>query len=425
MFKLAKKENSVYNFVVKYDSQEWSKFIEQAYEATKAKYAVQGFRKGKVPRKVIEQNYGANIFFEDAFQNAIQTAYVEILEKHKEIEPVSYPEIDVKKIDENGIEVEVAITTIPEVKLGAYTGLSIEGAKGELDEDKVNTEIEQARNRSARFVPVEREARNGDIVTIDFIGRVDGVAFAGGTAEDHRLELGSKTFVDNFEEQVVGMNIGEKRIVKVTFPENYTVELAGKQADFEVTLNNVEEKQLPELNDEFASNVSEFETLAEYKEDIRKNLQASLEAELARKTEDILIAEVVKNAEVAIPDAMVQQQLDAYLQDFQNRLAYQGLTLEQYFEMFGSSEADFRKDKEDVARENVKTRLVLQEIIKAENLLATEEEVNAKLEEIANKYKKSLDDYKKSMGEKELSYFENGIIMNKLIAFLKEKNNIV
>ena len=425
MFKLAKKENSVYNFVVKYDSQEWTKFIEQAYEETKSKYSVQGFRKGKVPRKVIEQNYGANIFFEDAFQNAIQAAYVEILDKHKEIDPVTYPEIDVKKIDENGIEVAVAITTVPEVKLGAYTGLDVEAAKGELDEDKVNTEIEQARNRSARFVEVQRAAQNGDIVTIDFIGRVDGVAFAGGTAEDHRLELGSKTFVDNFEEQLVGKNIGEKRFVNITFPENYTVELAGKKAEFEVILNNIEEKQLPELNDEFASNVSEFETLAEYKEDIRKNLQASLEAELNRKTEDNLIAAVVEKAEVAVPDAMVQQQLDAYLQDFQNRLAYQGLTLEQYFEMFGSSEAEFRKEREDVARENVKTRLVLQEIIKAENLFATEEEVDGKLQEIANKYKKSLDDYKKSMGEKELTYFENGIIMNKLLAFLKEKNNIV
>ena len=425
MFKLAKKQDSVYNFVVKYDAEEWTKFIEQAYEETKAKYAVQGFRKGKVPRKVIEQNYGANIFFEDAFQNAIQNAYVEILDKYKEIEPVSYPEIDIKKIDEEGIEVKIAITTVPEVKLGEYKNLTIETAKGELDEEKVNSEIEQLRNRTARFLPVEREARNGDVVTIDFIGRVDGVAFEGGSAEDHRLELGSHMFVDNFEDQVVGMNIGEKRTVTVTFPDNYTKELAGKKADFEVTLNNVEEKQLPELNDEFASNVSEFETLEEFKADLRKNLQASLDAELNRKTEDILIAEVVKNAEVVVPDAMVEQQLDAYLQDFATRISYQGLTMDQYFEMFGSSEEEFRAEKRDVARENVKTRLVLQEIIKAENLIATPEEVDAKLKEIADKYKKSVEDYKKSMGEKELTYFENGIIMNKLLDFLKTSNNLV
>lgn len=424
MFELRKKEKSVFHFNVKYDAKEWNAFIEEAYEKTKGKYAVQGFRKGKVPRKVIEQNYGANIFYEEAFEIAIQNAYGEILGKHTDLDPVTYPDIEILNIDDKGVEILIKITTTPEVKLGDYTGLTIETEKGEVNEEKVNEELQQLRERSARFVDVERPAQLGDIATIDFVGSVDGVEFDGGKAEDYRLELGSHSFVDTFEDQIVGMNIGEKRTIKVTFPEQYTPELAGKKADFAVTLNKVEEKELPELNDQFASDVSEFETLADFRADIKKNLQASLDAELKRKNEDKVIEAVVKNAEVDVPEVMVQQQLDAYIQDFESRLSYQGISLDDYFKMVGGSVEEFKKERADVAKENVKTRLTLQEIIKKENLNASAEEVDQKLAEIASKYKKSVEDYKKSMGERELTYFENGIIMDKLMNFLTQNNKL-
>ena len=293
-----------------------------------------------------------------------------------------------------------------------------------MEKAKIDAEINQARDRQARFVVVEREAKMGDFVSIDFVGSIEGKEFEGGKAEDHRLELGSKSFVDTFEEQIAGMRIGEKRVIKVKFPETYPEELKSKQADFSVILNKVEEKQLPELNDEFASSVSEFETFKDYEADIKKHLQESLEAQLERETENKMIEAVVKNATVEVPDIMTEKQLDAFLKDFEMRLSYQGMKMADYYTYTGTNEEQFRKDKFEDAKNTVKTRLVLETIIKTENLTVTDKELDAKIQEIASKYKKSLEDYKKSMGERELSYIQNGILMEKLVNFLKANNEI-
>lgn len=424
MFKLNGQEKKCYEFTITISKDEWDNFINEVYEKNKSKYTVQGFRKGKVPRKVIEQNYGATVFFEDAFDNALTFEYHKILDKNKDIQPVASPDIEVKKFDEKGIVVKMKIQSLPEVKLGEYKGLTIESAKGEVDEEKINAEINQIRDRQARFISIQRPAKMGDFVTIDFVGKVDGKEFDGGKAEDYRLELGSHTFIDNFEEQIVNMNIGEKKTIKVTFPKNYTEELKNKPAEFDVILNKVEEKQLPELNDEFASNVSEFENVADFKADIKKHLQESLENKLNRETENKILEAVVKNASVEIPEVMINQQIDAFVKDFEDRLSYQGMKMDDYLKYANTDLENFKKEKREVAEESVKMRLVIEEIIKKENLFATDSELDAKIQEIATKYKKSVEDYKKSMGKSELSYFENGIIMEKLMSFLKSNNTI-
>lgn len=426
MFTLEKGDNNKYKIVISADKKDWDEFVNQAYEENKNKFTVQGFRKGKAPRKVIEQNYGSTIFFDDALDKLFYQEYANILEQHKEIIPVDNPQISIDKFDDNGIVLLVEIQSIPEVVLGQYKGLEVEGAKGEVDNKQIEDEINQQRDKLARFVEVERPAKLGDFVTIDFVGSIDGVKFDGGSAEDYRLELGSHSFINGFEEQIVGMNIGEKKIINVKFPDDYFSEnLKGKPAEFEVILNKLEEKELPKLDDEFASNVSEFETLKDYREDIKKHLEESLKLKIKRENENKIIDLIVKNSNVEIPQCMIDSELDKFIKDFEMRLSYQGVKLDEYLTHIGMNLEQLKKDRTDMVKETIKTRLVLEKIIQVENLIISEDELNAKLTEIASKYKKSLEDYKKSLGERELIYFENGILMEKLTSFLTKENKII
>ena len=264
-----------------------------------------------------------------------------------------------------------------------------------------------------------------DFASIDFVGMVDGEVFDGGSATNYRLELGSKSFIDTFEDQIVGMKVGDSKDVNVTFPENYQAEnLKGKPAVFKVTLQKIERKELPEINDAFASNVSEFETLDEYKKDIEKRLQIKKDKEAERKLENDLIEQIVKNSEVEVPNVLVERQLDMFIQDLETRLSYQGLKIDQYLEYLGTTVEKLREERKEQAKETCKTRLVLEELIKKENLFVTDEELDAKLEENAKLYKKSLEDYKKSLDNHTIAYFENDILMKKVIDFLKANNNI-
>ena len=426
MYKLLKKEKNTLIYEVTASNQEFETFVNKAYEETKGKYSVQGFRKGKVPRKVIEQNYGKDIFMEDGLMGFINHNYQSILTENKDVQPVGKPEVEVESVNENGVKLRILIPVMPEVKLGAYTGLEIKKANAKVTAKAVNDEIAQIQNRQARFVTVERAAQNGDFVVIDFVGRAGGKEFEGGKAEDYRLELGSNTFIPGFEDQIVGQNIGEKRTIKVKFPEDYfSAELKGKDAEFDVTLNKVEEKQLPELNDEFASNVSEFNTFEEFKADIKKHLAESVKNQNKQKDENSLIEEIVKNTEVEIPASMIENQIDKQVEDFRQRIAYQGATLESYLELTRSSMEELRNINRPSAENAVKTQLVIGEIIKKEKLTVTQEEIDAKLQEIATKYQKSLEEYKKLVGEYELSYIANDIIITKLFDFLFKNNNLI
>ena len=419
MYKLLKKEKNTLIYEVTASNQEFETFVNKAYEETKGKYSVQGFRKGKVPRKVIEQNYGKDIFMEDGLMGLINHNYQAILTENKDVQPVGKPEVEVESVNEEGVKLRILIPVMPEVKLGAYTGLEIKKANAKVTAKAVNDEIAQIQNRQARFVDVERPAQNGDFVVIDFVGRAGGKEFEGGKAEDYRLELGSNTFIPGFEDQIVGQNIGEKRTIQVKFPEEYfSAELKGKDAEFDVTLNKVEEKQLPELNDEFASNVSEFNTFEEFKADIKKHLAESVKNQNKQKDENAIIEEIVKNAEVEIPASMVESQIDKQVEDFRQRIAYQGATLESYLELTRSSMEELRNVNRPSAENAVKTQLVIGEIIKKEKITVTQAEIDAK-------YQKSLEEYKKLVGEYELSYIANDIIITKLFDFLFKNNNLI
>ncbi len=425
MYTVEKLEGNKYEIKIDLSKDEFEKFIEEAYETSKDKFSVQGFRKGKAPRKVIEKNYGANIFVDDALDLAFNRLYGQALDEHREIDPISSPEIKLDKFDDTGLTITAVVENMPEVKLGAYTGLEIEGAKGEVTEEKIEKEINQTRERQARFVPTDREARLGDFVEIDFVGSINGVKFDGGEAKNYRLELGSKSFIDNFEDQLVGMKKGETRTISVKFPDDYFAEdLKGKQAEFEVTLHEVEEKILPELNDEFASNVSEFETFEEYKADIKKHMEESLEAQLERENENRLLEKITSLAEVDVPKVMVEAQLDSYVKDMETRLSYSGIKMDEYLKHMNITLDQLRENNREHAEKTVKTRLVLEAIIKELKLSASQEEIMKKVEELASKYGKTADDYKKVLNEKQYIYFENEIIFDKLIKYLKENNTI-
>lgn len=426
MYKLTKGENNLYTALVSITGAEWDGYLNKAYEDNKAKYDVQGFRKGKAPRKVIEQNYGPTIFYDDALDKLFVEAYTKILDENQDLRPIDHPKLEIKKFDEKAVELEIIVQSLPDVKLGQYKGIEVEGSKVEVSEDQVEAEINQQREKLARFNVSEKKAENGDFVTIDFVGSIDGVEFEGGTAEDYRLELGSGAFIPGFEEQIVGMNIGEKKVINVKFPEDYHADnLKGKDSQFAVTLNKVEVKELPALDDEFASNISKFETLAEYREDVRKHLLESAERRAEHENQVKILDKIVEGTEVNIPDAMVNTQLEVTIQNLRTNLSYQGLSLEDYFAYTNTTMDDLRNERFEQAKDEVKTFMVFDEIVKREKIEVTDEEFDNQLTEIAKKYKKSLEDYKKSVGEKGLNRLKDDILKKKFIDFIVSQNKIL
>jgi len=408
------------------DAKEWENEIENAYQNNKGKYKKEGFRQGKVPRKVLEQTYGEFLFWEDAFNESFPKYYTEMLDKETDIFPVDYPEVDVKSFTKEGVVFTATITLLPEVKLGDYKGIEVKQKKVTVTEAEVESDLKNMQAKHARFVEItDREAKLGDLVNIDYSGSIDGVKFDGGTAKDQELELGSHTFIEGFEDQVVGMKVGEEKDINVTFPEQYHADLAGKAAVFAIKLLGIREKVLPELNDEFASDTTEFNTLKELKDDIKKHIKEHKEGHAKQDAENELIAKVVKNATVEVPDSMVNQQLDRMVEDVKQKLAYQGLAFEDYLTYMNTTLEDYRASRKDEAKEGVKTTLVLQEIIKAEKIEVTEADVNAKLEEIASRMGQTVEDVKKLYLKGQEDYLNNTIISEKVIKVLKELNNIV
>ena len=427
MYEIVKNENNQAEIKITLNKQEWDAYVEKAYQANKGKFNIQGFRKGNAPRSIIEKNYGEGVFYEDALDMAISDEYSACLMANQNLEVIDQPQVNVDKFDENGVVVTAVVPLLPEVKLGDYKGLTIEKYTEELNEAKVEKELNQARERAARFVEADEDAqaKMGDFATIDFTGSVNGVEFEGGKAEGYRLELGSKSFIDNFEEQIVGMKTGETKDIKVTFPEDYPAEdLKGKEAVFKIVLHKIENKELPELNDEFASNTSEFETLEEYKADIRKHIQESIDERAKRENENRLMEKAVENSTVEVPEVLVERQLDMFIRDFEMRLSYQGLKLADYLGYMKQTEKELRDSYREQATKTVKTRLVLEAIIKAEGLDVSEEELDAKLEETAKKYNKSLQEFKSNMNENNIAYIKNDILMDKLVDFLTKNNTL-
>ena len=378
-----------------------SRFEEAIMDVFKksAKYFnIPGFRKGKAPFKIVERYYGDNIFYEDAFNELAPVVYDEEVSENK-IEVASRPQIDVVQMEKGKDLIFTAIVaTKPEVKLGKYKEIPLKKIEYKVTDEDINHEINHMAEHNSRMVTVEnREVKDKDIVTIDFEGFVDGKAFEGGKAENHELTIGSKTFIPGFEDQIIGMKIGEEKDIKVTFPKDYfSKDLAGKEATFHVVLHGIKEKQLPTIDDEFAKDVSEFDTLEELKNSIKEKMQKENEERAKHETEDAALEEVCKNTNIEIPEGMIELEIDNIMQNLDQRLSYQGLNLEQYLKMMGKTEADFRKDYKEQAEKNVKTRLVLEQIVKDEKIKEDEKYIKEKIEEMAKQYNKKVEDLEKN-----------------------------
>ena len=421
-----KKENGKVLVEFEIGADEWETYVEKAYQKDKEKYKKEGFRQGKVPRKVLEGTYGESCFYETAFDLMFPVVYTEMQTKENDIVPVDYPEIEVKKFGKDGVAFSASITLYPDVVLGKYTGLEVKAEKPKVIAAEVNAELDRLRERNARYEErTDRAARMGDVVEINYSGSEGGKKFEGGTAKNQELELGSHSFIHGFEEGVVGMKIGETKNIDVTFPKEYHAEeLAGKPAVFEVELLSIREKVLPELDDAFAKEVSEKETLAELKEDIKARLLKQKQESLEIKTENDLVKQIVDGAKVEIPDQMIERQLDYFVDDFAYRLSYQGLRFEDYLKYIGKTMEDYRNMRREEAKQAVKTNIVLDAVIKKEGIDATDEEAQKHFEEHhADKTDKKST--KVAMTEEQKKSMKNHIISEKLIDFIKTNNKIV
>ncbi len=390
-----------------------------------AKYInIPGFRKGKAPMNIVEKYYGAQIFYEDAFNDVATQSYGEALDENN-LEVVSKPVVDIVQMEKGKDLIFTAVVQIkPEVELGKYKGIALKKVEYKVEKEDIEKELKQMQDRNSRLVTVDdRALENGDISTIDFEGFVDGVAFEGGKAEGHELEIGSGAFIPGFEEHLIGMKIDEEREIEVTFPKEYfSKDLAGKDATFKVKLHEIKKKELPKLDDEFAKDVSEFDTLDELKKSIKERLEKENEQKAKYETENEAIKAVCENTKIDIPSGMVGMEVEHMMQDFSQRLAYQGLNMEQYLKMMGKTEEEIKKDYEPQAIEALKSRLTLEAIRKAEKIEASEEEINEKLEEMAKNYGKKVEDIKDNENLK--NYIKEGIEAEKSIDFIVKNAKI-
>ena len=420
-------EKSTVKITMKFDKDEWKDALNKAYLKTKGRFAVNGFRKGKAPRNVIEHAYGKGVFFEDALNVLFSENYGKILDKEeKKFTAVGDPELSVDDLSDEGVTL-VAVTPVkPEVKIGSYKGMKIKEFAYTVKDADIDKELDRLRDRNARKVDVtDRPCQNGDIVNIDFVGTVDGVKFDGGEAEGFDLTLGSGQFIPGFEDQVVGMNIGDKKDVNVKFPENYQAEsLKGKDAVFAVKLNSIKGKELPELTDAFIKDATGSETIEEYKQKTRERLQKQADKNALDATENSILEAISATAEAEIPQAMIDREIDGLVQKFEYQLMYQGLKLQDYLDFIKVSKEDFRKNYEEQAKKNVLNQLIISQIIKDEKIEATAEEVDAKVAEQAASVDKSAEEYKKSMDPRQFDYIQSDIIITKLFDFLKANNEM-
>ena len=370
--------------------------IKKVFEKNAKYFNIPGFRKGKAPMNIVEKFYGDEIFYEDAFNEVVPEVYESAIKEEK-LDVVSKPDIQVTQIGKGKDLIFTAVVqTKPEVKLGKYKGIELEKSEHEVTEDSIKHELDQMAERNARMVSVtDRAAEKGDTAVIDFVGTVDGVAFEGGKAENHELELGSGSFIPGFEDQVIGMKIDENKDVKVKFPEEYfSKELAGKDAVFNVTVHEIKKKELPKLDDEFAKDVSEFDSLKELKADIKSKQEKDNELKVKSETEEAAVKAVTDLAEVEIPSGMVEIELDNMVEDMNRRLSYQGVSFEQYLNMIGKKMADFRKESEESAKSSVKMRLVLEAIFNDAKLAVEDAEIDSKVKELAEAYGRKEDELK-------------------------------
>ena len=413
-------EKNMVKLVIEASAEEFEAGLNAAYNKNKNKISVPGFRKGKAPRKMIEQLYGSQIFFEDAANEIIPDAYADAA-KESGLDIVSQPKVSIEQLEAGKpfiFAAEVAVR--PEVELGEYKGVEVTKADAEVTDADVEEELKKVQDQNSRTVSVEdRAVKDGDMTVIDFEGFIDGEAFEGGKGENYPLTIGSHSFIDTFEEQMIGMNIGEEKELNVTFPEDYHAEnLKGKPATFKATVKEIKEKQLPELDDDFAQDVSDFDTLAEYKDDLKKKIAERKESEAKAKKESEAIEKVVEAAKMDIPQAMIDTQVNRMLEDFAMRLQQQGLSVEQYFQYTGMTADKIMEEMKPEAVKRIKNSLVLEAVAKAENIEVSEEEFEAELQKMADMYKMEIEKIKEFMQDAEAKQMKDDIAIQKAVELI-------
>ena len=423
---ILKKENSVVTLKLTIDAQSFDKACKDAYNKNKTKFNVQGFRKGKAPMSIVEKFYGEGVFFEDAVNTLFPDAFEAAVKEH-DLDTVARPEIDVEEIGKGKNLVIIADVAVkPEITLGEYKNLTVEKPDSEVSDEEVEKEIEAMREQNARFVTVEdREVKEKDMLLIDFNGKVDGVEFEGGQAENYSIIVGSNTFIPGFEEQLVGMKLNEEKDLSVKFPEEYHAEnLAGKDAVFTVKVNEIKEKVLPELDDEFAKDVSEFDTLEDLKADAKAKLQKTKDEYADREIENKLVKMAAENATVEIPEAMIDSQVENMVYDFEYQLKYQGLDLENYLKFTNMSIEGLKEQMRPDAKSRVLNSLVIEAISKSENIESTEEDLEQELAKMAESYKMEVDKLKSTLRPSDMDYIKDTVVARKTVEFIKGNANL-
>ena len=415
-------EHNMAKLTIEVSAEELEKALNTAYNKQKRQISVPGFRKGKVPRAMIEKMYGAEIFYEDAANELMQQTYPSAVDESG-VDIVSRPTVDVVQIEKGKPFIYTAeVATRPEVTLGKYMGVTVTKIDTSVTEDEVEAELENQRNTNARTVTVtDRPVKEGDTAVIDFEGFVDGVAFDGGKAENHSLEIGSHSFIDTFEDQLVGKNAGDEVEVNVTFPEEYqAADLAGKPAVFKVKINEIKAKELPELNDEFAQDVAGVDTLAEYKEELKKNLTEKKENEAKKTKEDEAIQKIIDKSKMDLPEAMIETQCETMVEEFAQRIAQSGLTMEQYLQFSGMTVDQLKEQVRPEALTRIQSSLVLEQIAKDENIEVTDADVDAEVEKMAKAYGMEPDKLKEYMGDAEKESMKKDIAITKAVDLIMD-----
>ena len=424
-YDLMKKENGIVTATIQLNAEEWSESVEKAYQKNKAKFNIQGFRRGHAPRNVIEKTYGQGVFVQDALDDVFYMSYSQILNEHEDVQPYESPKMDIKKMDENGIEITLEIPCVPEFTLGEYKGLEFTKSVTPVTEEQIKNAIDRELMRGSRLVETGKPVKMDDTVTLDFEGFIDGKAFEGGKAEKYQLKIGSHSFIDTFEDQLIGLNINDEKDVQVTFPEEYHVkELAGKPATFKVKILNIRERIMPELNEEFVQNSSEFDTVEDYKNSIKERLAKQAEESAEIELDNRMLDTIVDNTKFDVPEKMVDTEADRMIKGMEQQLAYQGATLADYATYLGKTVDEIKADQRMMAERQTKGRLVLEKLLRSENIDVTETDIDAKLTEIATEQNTSLEQYKKNIGNDGINRIANELLMKKLLDFLRANNTI-
>ena len=422
-----KLEKNMAKITVEVPSEQFEKALTAAFNKNKSRFNIPGFRKGKAPQAMVEKMYGVEVLYEDAINEALDATYGDAVTESG-LEVVSRPEIDVVQVEKGKELIYTATVAVkPEVTLGEYKGIEVEKASAEVTDEDIEAELKKVQEQNSRLITVEdRAVEDGDQTVIDFEGSVDGTPFEDGKGEDYPLTIGSHSFIDTFEEQLIGKNIGEECEVHVTFPEEYHAkELAGKPAVFKVTVKEIKRKELPELNDEFAGEVSEFETLEEYKNDVKSKLSLKKQKDAATENENHVVDKVVENAQMDIPEPMIDSQVNNMVNDYARRMQSQGLSLEQYMQFTGMTIETLKEQMKPQAVKRIQTRLVLEAIVKAENITVSDEAVEKEIADMAESYKMEVAQIKEYMGENGIEQMKEDLAVHEAVDFLVSEGKLV